>query len=94
MKPEFSGPLWHWKEPVPWYFVTVADALRADLRAASKLVSYGWGMLPVRVRIGSSGWETSLFPQEGRYLVPVRASVRQAEGLEQGDEVTVRPELR
>ena len=32
---------------------------------------------------------TSLFPKDGGYLVPVKDAVRRAEGLEQGDVVTV-----
>jgi hypothetical protein len=35
-------------------------------------------------------WTTSLFPKDGRYLVPVKAWVRKAERLELGDTVTVR----
>jgi hypothetical protein len=31
-----------------------------------------------------------LFPKDGRYIVPVKASVRRAEGLELDDVVTVR----
>ncbi|MGH3331513.1 MAG: DUF1905 domain-containing protein [Nocardioidaceae bacterium] len=31
-----------------------------------------------------------MFPKDGRYLVPVKAGVRRAEGLEVGDTVTVR----
>ncbi|EYB67453.1 hypothetical protein DEIPH_ctg040orf0015 [Deinococcus phoenicis] len=94
MNLEFSGPLWYWRGPAPWYFVPVPAELCLDLQAASKLVTYGWGMIPVHVRIGGTAWQTSLFPREGRYLVPVRASVRKAEGLGEGDEVTVRLEVR
>ncbi|MFG2011308.1 DUF1905 domain-containing protein [Micromonospora sp. NPDC048868] len=53
-------------------------------------VSYGWGMIPVAARIGKTGWSTSLFPKDGRYIVPVKAAVRRAEGLAVGDTVTVR----
>lgn len=48
------------------------------------------GDIPVTARIGGTEWQTSLFPKEGRYLVPVRLGVQQAEGLEVGDVVTVR----
>ena len=59
------------------------------LRAMSALVSYGWGMIPVRVHIGSSEWDTSLFPKDGRYVVPIKDVVRKAEGLSIGDTVAV-----
>ncbi|MEU3458188.1 DUF1905 domain-containing protein [Micromonospora sp. NPDC006766] len=86
---EFSGEMWFWKGPSPWHFVTVPEEQCGDLEAASAAVSYGWGMIPVAARIGDTGWQTSLYPKDGRYVVPVRASVRKAEGLRVGDVVTV-----
>jgi len=59
------------------------------LRAVSALVSYGWGVIPVLAEIGSTRWSTSLFPKDGGYLVPVKASVRDVEGLDVGDTVRV-----
>ena len=53
-------------------------------------MSYGWGMIPVTAQIGRTGWKTSIFPKDGRYVVPVKAPVRKAEGLDVGDTVTVR----
>lgn len=87
---EFSGELWFWRGPAPWHFVTVPDDRCADLEAASRLVSYGWGMIPVTARIGDTSWTTSLWPKDGRYIVPIKTRVREAEGLELGDPVTVR----
>ncbi|MEU8078936.1 DUF1905 domain-containing protein [Catellatospora citrea] len=90
MDMEFSGEIWFWRGPAPWYFVTVPDEHCQALEDASSLVSYGWGMIPVTARIGRTGWTTSLFPKDGRYIVPVKAVVRRAEGLDAGDMVTVR----
>jgi hypothetical protein len=45
---------------------------------------------PVTARIGGTEWTTSLFPKDGRYIVPVKKWVQRAEGLEVGDAVTVR----
>jgi hypothetical protein len=91
---EFNGKLWYWKGPAPWYFVTVPATQCRDLNAISKLVTYGWGMIPIHVQIGKTEWTTSLFPKDGRYVVPVKASIRKAEKLEEGDTVTVRLEVR
>jgi hypothetical protein len=85
----FDGELWHWRGPAPFYFVTVPDEASDAVHGLSAVVSYGWGMIPVRVRIGESVWETSLFPKDGRYLVPVKDAVRMAERLEEGDTVTL-----
>ncbi len=87
---EFDGEVWYWRGPAPWYFVTVPEPVSADLQASSPAVSYGWGMIPVRVQIGDTVWTTSLWPKQGRYVVPVKAVVRVGEGIEEGDRVTVR----
>jgi len=57
-------------------------------------VTYGWGMIPVRVWIGSTEFDTALFPKDGRYVVPLKDKVRQAEDLSQGDLVNVRLAIR
>ena len=94
MKLEFNGNLWHWRGPAPFYFVTVPEKQCHELKAILKLVTYGWGMIPVTVQIGKTAWKTAMFPKDGSYIVPVKASVRKAEKLEEGDEVTVRLEVR
>ena len=86
---EFTGDLWFWKGPSPFHFVTVPEAECVELEAASALVTYGWGMIPVTAEIGATEWKTSLFPKDGGYIVPVKAAVQKAEGLEVGDVVAV-----
>ena len=93
MNLEFNGKIWFWKGPAPHFFVTVPEVECLDLKAASSLVTYGWGMIPVRAQIGQTVWKTSLFPKNGQYIVPIRASVRKAETLDEGDDVTVSLEL-
>jgi Domain of unknown function (DUF1905) len=87
---EFSGEVWFWKGPAPFYFITVPDEECSELGAMSSVVSYGWGMIPVTARIGGTRWKTSLWPKDGLYIVPVKADVRRAEGIELGATVTVR----
>jgi hypothetical protein len=86
---EFSGEIWFWRGPAPWYFVTVPEDPSLELEAMSGLVTYGWGMIPVKARIGRTAWDTSLWPKDERYIVPIKAAVRRAEKLELGDEVAV-----
>lgn len=85
----FDGPIWFWKGPAPWYFVTIPAEQSREIKAISGLVTYGWGVIPVSVRIGQTTWKTSLFPKDDHYLVPIRASVRKAEQLAEGDTVTI-----
>ncbi len=79
---EFNGKVWTWRGPSPFFFVTVPEEQSRDLKAISNIVTYGWGMIPVRVRIGKTEWETSLWPKDGRYIVPLKDRVRKAENIE------------
>lgn len=89
MKLQFDGNIWYWRGPAPWYFVTVPTMQSDNLEAISRMVTYGWGMIPATVRIGKTEWKTALWPKDGGYIVPIKASVRHAETLEEGDQVTV-----
>ena len=94
MNIEFDGDIWFWRGPAPWYFVTVPAEHCRDLETLLRLVSYGWGMIPASVRIGETEWTTSLFPKDGGYIVPIKASVRTAEHIDEGDTVTIRLAVR
>jgi hypothetical protein len=85
----FSGELIYWRGPSPFHFVPLPPAEAAEIRSVAGLVTYGWGVIPVRARIGGTDFETSLFPRDGGYLLPIRDRVRLAEGLALGDVVEV-----
>ena len=85
---EFDGELWFWKGPAPWHFVTPPDDVCDALHLASSAVTYGWGMIPCAARIGDTDWATALWPKDGGYILPIKQSVRKAEGLHLGDQVT------
>jgi hypothetical protein len=87
---EFTGEVWHWRGPSPYHFVTVPEPESAELRSAASIVTYGWGMIPVRLSIGATSATTSLFPKDGGYVVPLKDKVRAAERITVGDTVTVR----
>ncbi|HEY5135857.1 MAG TPA: DUF1905 domain-containing protein [Candidatus Nanopelagicales bacterium] len=90
MRLDVTGDVWFWRGPSPYHFVTVDDDASAAIKAASAAVTYGWGMIPVTAQVGVTEWTTSLFPKDGRYLVPLKDKVREAEDLDVGDAVTVR----
>jgi hypothetical protein len=89
MEFEFEGEIWYWRGPSPYYFVTVPEEQSQTLKAVSGLVTYGWGMIPVNARIGESEFTTSLFPKNGRYIVPIKDRVRNRETLDVGDNIRV-----
>lgn len=90
----FDGELWYWRGPAPFYFITVPDEPSALLRAVSSAVSYGWGMIPIRASTGRTTWDTSLFPKDGRYVLPMKDAVRWAEGLAEGHSASIHLEIR
>lgn len=84
---EFRAELWEWRGPAPFYWLTLPESAAEHIRAAAE-VSYGWGAIPVTVRVGATEWETSLLPKDGGYVLPVKQVVRRREGIEDGDTVT------
>jgi hypothetical protein len=90
---EFTGPVWFWRGPAPWYFVTVPPEQSRQLQEIMTAVTYGWGMIPVQASIGATEWTTSLWPKDGAYILPIKAVVRRAENVEEGETITARLEV-
>lgn len=90
---DFSGEIIEWRGPAPYLFVEVPEEQSAAIEHVSSMVTYGWGCIPVRARIGRTDFSTSLFPRRGSYLVPVKVAVQRAEGVGLGDDVDVRLDL-
>ncbi|RYG36033.1 DUF1905 domain-containing protein [bacterium] len=93
MDMEFEGEAISWRGPAPFVFVPVPPDLSAEIKAMSSRLTYGWGVIPVLAQIGATEYRTSLFPKDGRYLVPVKVVVQKAEGVKVGDLVKVRLDL-
>ncbi|MEZ4583041.1 MAG: DUF1905 domain-containing protein [Caldilineaceae bacterium] len=86
MNIEFTGPILVLEGPLRPGTSSRFPAEQCDaLRAIAGAVTYGWGMIPVTGQIDDTRWTTSLFPKDGQYIVPIKASVRRAENLEEGD---------
>ncbi|HEX3815361.1 MAG TPA: DUF1905 domain-containing protein [Mycobacteriales bacterium] len=86
---EFSGEIFQWRGPAPYYFVAVPEEPSLELKAVSSAISYYRGMIRVQARIGDTEWATSLWPRDGRYVVPVKDLVRKPLGLADGDTITI-----
>ncbi|MDC2953948.1 DUF1905 domain-containing protein [Streptomyces gilvifuscus] len=94
MELAFRGRVIEWRGPAPYYFVAVPDDECADIREVAATATYGWGVVPVEVRIGEVAFATSLFPKDGGYLLPLKNAVRVPQGVAAGDEVAVRMTVR
>lgn len=92
-----TGTLWRWTggNGGAWHFMTIDGAAgealsgTALMRRLERTIG-GFGSLKVRATIGESTFATSVFPSKSAgWMLPVKASVRKAEGLAEGDLVTV-----
>lgn len=93
-----SAKLWVWRSAESigsWHFLTL-DGEAAETIGAHEAMrrlefgkGRGFGAVTVEVRIGVSTWRTSVFPSKPHdgYLLPVKAGIRKAEGLAEGDKV-------
>ncbi len=94
MKINFSNEIWYWRGPSPFHFLTVPEKESGKIKEVSKLVTYGWGVIPVVARIGKTEWTTSLIPKDGLYLVPLKDAVRSSESLAVGDSTKIELKLK
>ncbi|MGN6696473.1 MAG: DUF1905 domain-containing protein [Aquihabitans sp.] len=87
----FTAELWEWTARPNWFFFAVPEDATDDIDAEFGSRAAGWGSIKVEVTVGSSTWDTSIFPDEGRgaFVLPVKAAVRRAEGLVEGGPVPV-----
>jgi hypothetical protein len=93
----FDADLWLWeaRRADSWTFLRVPQDLSEDIRELAGAPQRGFGSVRVRATIGASQWSTSIFPDSasGCYVMPVKAKVRKAEGLGEGDTTSVTIEL-
>ena len=90
----FTSEVWRWESRRDdWYFVTL-PAEFAEPIVETPREQRGFRSIKVRATIGSTSWTTSIFPgEEGGYSLPVKRSVRDAEGVLPGDVIAVSVEL-
>ena len=87
----FEAELWRYDGEAGWFFVSLPTELADAIQVENGPLASRFGSVRVSVRVGSSRWATSVFPDRGRgtYLLPVKKSVRLAEGLDAGDTIPV-----
>lgn len=78
----------------PNYYAVVPASVSEQIRELAASASYAWGAIPVAALIGGTTFSTSLFPKDGRYLLPLRDAVRMPLGIALDDHVSVEMRLR
>jgi Domain of unknown function (DUF1905) len=85
----FEADVYYWRGPSPFFFVAVPPHHAEELRQLARVVSYGWGMVPVEAKISDVGFTTSLFPKDETYLLPLKVAVRRKANITAGDRIGV-----
>ncbi|ONI72262.1 hypothetical protein BWI15_19600 [Kribbella sp. ALI-6-A] len=92
---EFSALLWEHPGEGSWHFVSVPAETSDDIADLTAGTRRGFGSVRVTVTVGSTTWQTSVFPDSktGTYVLPVKKAVRTAEDLQAGAPVEARLEV-
>jgi len=87
----FDAELWISETHRSVHFVSLPEPIADEIDDRYGDVAKGFGSQKVEVTIGSTTWSTSIFPSErsGTYVLPIKAAVRKAEGLELGSIASV-----
>jgi hypothetical protein len=93
----FDAELWIWdaRRADSWTFVSLPAEASEEIRDLAGGPRRGFGAVKVRATLGGSSWPTSIFPDggRGRYVLPIKRAVREAEALDAGDTATITVEL-
>ncbi len=89
MQLRIEGAIWFWRGPAPFHFVTVPPVESDMIHDIASVVTYGWGMIPASVTIGSTTVTTALWPKDGGYIVPIKKALQDREGLGVDDVVAL-----
>ena len=86
---EFTADLWRYTGEAAWYFLTVPHDLADEIDHVTAESRRGFGSVRVEVTVGTTTWRTSIFPdtKSESFVLPVKKSVRSAEGLAEGSAV-------
>lgn len=87
----FDAELWLHAGEAAWCFVTLPEDASDDIEARTVDQARGFGSVRVRVTVGATTWATSVFPdsKRGAYVLPMKKTMRKAEGLQDGDVVSI-----
>ena len=87
----FDAELWISDTHRSVHFVNLPEPIADEIDERFGDVAKGFGSQKVEVTIGRTTWSTSIFPSErsGTYVLPIKAVVRKAEGLEAGSTARV-----
>lgn len=89
-----KGKAWRYAGQAAWVFVTLPKRQAGEIRELFAGLARG-ASLPALVTVGKTTWKTSIFSEKasGTYVLPLKADVRKAEGIEDGDTIAYQLEV-
>jgi hypothetical protein len=88
MRIRFTAEIYEWSARRNWFFVDVPTEPSADI-ADQPRMPRGFDSVRVTATVGDTTWNTSIFPGDGTYALPLKKAVLKAEAIGLGDEITV-----
>jgi hypothetical protein len=101
----FTAIVWRYESKGGWYFVSLPDEDSARIREMFKSQEQGWGRLNVEASFllterlredkrdfaSYASHKTAIWfdTKRNTYLLPIKAEIRNGEGIDEGDEVDV-----
>jgi hypothetical protein len=88
--------IWPFDGATAWHFITVPPEIAAKIKkinesevSGKKKMKRGFGSIKVKVKIGKTSFDTSIFPnkRDQTYLLPVKKEVRKKEGIQEGEKI-------
>jgi hypothetical protein len=93
LKFEISGTVIEWRGPAPFYFLPTPVEVTEEIELYKRELTYGWGVIPAKVTIGTTTVTTSLIPRNGSFFIPLKDAVRKPNGISLGDSINLVLEL-
>jgi hypothetical protein len=90
---EISGTVIEWRGPAPFYFLPTPIEVTEEIELYKRELTYGWGVIPAKVTIGTTTVTTSLIPRDGSFYIPLKDAVRKPNGISLGDSINLVLEL-
>jgi len=86
---EITGTVIEWRGPAPFYFVPTPIEVTEEIDLYRRELTYGWGVIPAKVTIGTTTVTTSLFPKDGSFYIPLKDALRKPNGIAMGDTINL-----
>ncbi len=85
-----TSKVWIFPGVASWHFATIPSKESEEIKTTFSGLKRGWGSFRVKVILGSSSWETSIFPDKraGVFALPLKKDVRKKENNTYGDTIS------